>query len=436
MNRRTGVTLTEVLIAIFIMGIGLLAILSLFPLGASQMAQALRDQRAAECAANGGALARVIWKQVCEEIYPTGTTVTAFREQTSNRKYPRSNQRFISALDDPNFNDDSNNNPLSYPGIASGGLGFPTGTAVPNGSGAPRAFLDMTPLPISGPGEDQSSYPVIVDPMGWYANRASGNANNQWWLPTQTYTIFQKNQPNAATVGEGPRSVTGAIPRRPLFQKAGTSTSSPWTEVTNRSEILRQFSLTDDMTFDKNGLPVTADGTTGGAIERLGRYSWSLMFRRNRNDMNNRRKIDATVIVYSGRSLDVASPETAYVATGANDSRLITIAMKDGANGTQKRPAVRRGSWVLDATIFGGTGQIAPQGRFYRVVNVEEGVNGGQPEFYLELQTPLAYVTPPPKANAAVVVPPPPSRIIVVMEKVIEVFQKGEIGADLAPTTY
>ena len=42
MNRRNATTLTEVLVAIFIMGIGLMAILSLFPLGAAQMARRLR----------------------------------------------------------------------------------------------------------------------------------------------------------------------------------------------------------------------------------------------------------------------------------------------------------------------------------------------------------------------------------------------------------
>ena len=64
-NRRRAVTLVEVLIAIFLMGIGLMAILSLFPLGAAQMAQALKDQRAAEAATNAAAMARVIWKDAC-----------------------------------------------------------------------------------------------------------------------------------------------------------------------------------------------------------------------------------------------------------------------------------------------------------------------------------------------------------------------------------
>ena len=67
MNRRNAVTLTEVLIAIFVLSIGLMALLSLFPLGAAQMAQAIKDQRAAEAATTAAGMARVIWKRVCDD---------------------------------------------------------------------------------------------------------------------------------------------------------------------------------------------------------------------------------------------------------------------------------------------------------------------------------------------------------------------------------
>jgi hypothetical protein len=50
MTRRPGITLLEVLVAIFVMGIGLLAILVLFPLGAITMARSLQDDRCAQCA--------------------------------------------------------------------------------------------------------------------------------------------------------------------------------------------------------------------------------------------------------------------------------------------------------------------------------------------------------------------------------------------------
>jgi hypothetical protein len=50
MTRRPAVTLMEVLIAMFIMAIGMLALLALFPVGAVSMAQALKDDRCANAA--------------------------------------------------------------------------------------------------------------------------------------------------------------------------------------------------------------------------------------------------------------------------------------------------------------------------------------------------------------------------------------------------
>jgi len=58
MPRRPAATLMEVLVAIFIMGIGLLAILALFPLGALRMAQAIQDDRAGHMAHNAYAVAQ------------------------------------------------------------------------------------------------------------------------------------------------------------------------------------------------------------------------------------------------------------------------------------------------------------------------------------------------------------------------------------------
>ena len=53
MRRRSGITLIEVLVAIFIMAIGLLAILTLFPLGALRMGESLQNDRTAAAASAG-----------------------------------------------------------------------------------------------------------------------------------------------------------------------------------------------------------------------------------------------------------------------------------------------------------------------------------------------------------------------------------------------
>jgi len=56
---RTGITLVEVLVAIFIIGVGLLALLTLFPLGALELAQAIKDDRAGTIAAEAQVLGEV-----------------------------------------------------------------------------------------------------------------------------------------------------------------------------------------------------------------------------------------------------------------------------------------------------------------------------------------------------------------------------------------
>ena len=55
-DSQAGATLVEVLAAIFIMGLGLLALLTLFPLGALHMAQEIKDDRTGAVAADAAAL--------------------------------------------------------------------------------------------------------------------------------------------------------------------------------------------------------------------------------------------------------------------------------------------------------------------------------------------------------------------------------------------
>src|SRR5262245_33735760 len=61
-DRRAGITLTEVLVAIFVCGLGMMALMQLFPLGAMNMAQAIKDDRCGHCAANAAAILRAAWR--------------------------------------------------------------------------------------------------------------------------------------------------------------------------------------------------------------------------------------------------------------------------------------------------------------------------------------------------------------------------------------
>jgi type II secretory pathway pseudopilin PulG len=456
MNRRTATTLTEVLVAIFIMGIGLMAILSLFPLGAAQMAQALKDQRSAEAAANASALARVIWKQACDvdslEFGAPNPSRPAFRESTTPKLYPRSIQRFVYAMDDPLFNDKAGSPPdypKSYPGPTVNippVTGFPPTfpgfvlpiNAVPNTPGNDSTGTPyMFPMPLTGPDADRSSYPVLVDMFGWAANSSVS--------PTRQYWVGQ-------ALPQPPHNKVGLIPRRPLFAKdpANPAANADWAQLglgsfASTQRIMKQFSLTDDMTFTDDGRPADSGGNpaavSGGAIERQGRYSWAYLFKRVRNS-SQRTQADISIIVYSGRSIDVPTDENSFYALSQPGSRLTDARTLRLAYAAGNKPALRRGQWVLDATIFQSDGSLSPQGRFYRVVNVEESqfptttadnlpLPTGSPTLSLEVQTPIA-IGPDPNPSTGVQNP----RIFVVMSNVVEVFTIGEVSQTKSPRLF
>lgn len=61
-NRRHAMTLTEVLVAMGILAVGMISLMALFPIGASNMVQAIQDDRASQAVANADALGRNFWK--------------------------------------------------------------------------------------------------------------------------------------------------------------------------------------------------------------------------------------------------------------------------------------------------------------------------------------------------------------------------------------
>jgi hypothetical protein len=58
-SKHSGATLVEVLVAIFVMAIGLITLLTLFPLGLLSMSQAIKDDRCAHTVANAAAIERI-----------------------------------------------------------------------------------------------------------------------------------------------------------------------------------------------------------------------------------------------------------------------------------------------------------------------------------------------------------------------------------------
>lgn len=74
---RRGITLTEVLVAVFVAGLGLMALMTLFPLGALNMSLAIKDDRATQAGANATAFLRAMWRQGLDSGQPDPNIVTA-----------------------------------------------------------------------------------------------------------------------------------------------------------------------------------------------------------------------------------------------------------------------------------------------------------------------------------------------------------------------
>lgn len=141
---RKGSTLVEVLVAIFVMGIGLLAILALFPLGAYRMAEAIKASRCANIAESGDAIANM-WK---------------IRSNSILQPNPNGVDLYL--------------NPSGIPGFA----------------GPP------TPISSSSSGP---SYPILIDPTGYVSAFPSPSAS--WVAGNPNYGISRCNVSfvNAAT---------------------------------------------------------------------------------------------------------------------------------------------------------------------------------------------------------------------------------------------
>lgn len=342
---RKAVTLVEVLAAIFITGIGLLSLLTLFPLGALSMAQALQDGEAARAAQNAKAIA----DGANPSAYYLSPAVGVPGPVTPLRK----DQVVLAAM-----------------------LGL-------DGSGLTQLIQNGVPVNPEQPG-----WPVLVDPTGRLA-----------------YTgLPQQNWVGATVLG---------VPRRglswldPTYVPAGA-----WITPPAAGDYLRWCSLLDDINWVSDGaFQGLASDPALQNVQRRGRYSYAWFCRMPRS--GNPTVIDVSVVVYSGRSLDLSfdaldqleDPRDAVFDPTTNQ---ITVTIAAGAD----KPNLRRGGWVLDATMQDPvTGK--PHGYFYRVVNVIDTSTAAQQQVVIEVQTQLKDWTAAGQGK------------LVIFDNVIEVFDAG-----------
>src|SRR5438876_5455314 len=361
---RTGATLTEVLVAIFVMAIGLLALLTLFPLGALSMAQAIKDNRTAHSGKNAFAIAEAYSSGVAGS---TGSGIHSDVNVLNSSTIPGVTVFPGAAVAPPVPQNSSSYFLNPYPGNPQ-----PAQTP-PAAAQTPFLAPDLLPhysLPPSAPQPqanpyltgyfgvpyDGPSYPIFVDPIGW-----------RYFGSTVLGNVPSPGSPGGAS----------SIPRQPLSGLLTAPSANQW--------LTRWCTLSDDITFNEDGSP----SSNTGAVQRENRYTWAWLLRRPK--FSDPTVVDVTVVVYSGRS-STSLGETAFVAAFDPTSKFVDITY----SGT--KPSIRTGSWILDATMeyydirvnplvnpVGAPVNVPdPHGFFYRVVGVTD-VNSTT--LRLELQT-------------------------------------------------
>ncbi len=300
--QRGGVTLLEVLVAIFVMAIGLLALLVLFPLGALSMQSAIQFQRASEAGYNAVGIGEM--KSVAQDTR------------------------------------------LLVPG---------------------DPFLNPYTPAIKGVNNASnygSSYPVLVDAIGWRASVGGSAAQ--------------------LLVGG-----TGSFLSRRTVSYVNTTL-----------DAYHYFADLNDIDWENGAFGTTNSlaGTPrwllpgGPGFTRNISYSWGYLLQRPR--YGDACVVDAQIVVYNSRSVSLSGtltlPEYVYNNIVYINPASNTFTVNYGVQVPPLPPPVRVGDWVLDNTpITNPDGTGTAHGYFYRVVATND--TGGAVE--LEVEQPMRGVT-------------------------------------------
>lgn len=348
-THRPGLTLTESLVALFVMALGLLSLLTLFPLGALQIGQALKDDRCGQTALQADGYLRAYWQK---------NVVESSTESNGGVANGMSLPKLSGAISNA-----SNETPIKITSIAHG-------------------LTNETVIisDVGGNTNANGTYAVTrIDDNTFSLNGISGNAayttGGTWVLPGNLNVMGMPVMidPLGANTAGTPGTIAGVgtngIPRKGLAL------------LNSGSLALRNCCMLDDLTFGANDKP-----EAGGW---LARYNWSAIVQQP--DINVPSKANVSILVYDQRAplLTIPTPEviptspaTITVTPGQTSIGPITV------TGDADTVYVRKGGWVMDGTVTGTTATATRLANFYRISGVTpDPVN---PNVYtIDLETPI-----------------------------------------------
>jgi len=263
-HQRAGFSLTEVMVATFVMAMGIICLLTLFPVGAVQMGRALRDDRA--------------------------QTMCALADGPTTFGLPVNEDYFL-GLDRAGFN------PIEHFGIGQPGY---------------EGFRYVSPLSA------RPSFPVLYDPIGM----------GSYYVPIPDMLPLDSQNNKRDTIamkGDFPRrasriyypDLNNSIPPPRLPTLFSNSYRLNW--------AIAHWTMPDDLTFGTNAFPANADGNLpviGQPIIRQGRFNSAVVIQRTENA--KRITADIKILVFDRRAPGVNSTSNEKVVSSATGPTKLT----------------------------------------------------------------------------------------------------------------
>ena len=325
---RAGITLTEILISILIMGVGMLSLATLFPLGLQRLREASRSSRSAL-------------------LIETATGDMAARDLLYKRSFLVNGY-----LHDP-FTED--------PSGAAEATAVATGLdRLPNTNAYVTGVTNGTKF-AGGPG-----IPVCYDPMWWHeVYVASGGTISPSLVSGSDYRFGSgigliRDDGNSAPSAHGLQRLTN-------FPLA----SDPSSVFCSQDDIVMQTDGVSDVDIGR-GSPIVPDlstvvDTTTGIRARLQDYSFTWIFTGKQTDVANGTVFDGDIVVFHNRPFapeqsggtNRAAGETVVEAIWGYSTTQFSSAEPYGTSdtrvllrwpNTQADPDVRVGGWISDVT--------------------------------------------------------------------------------------
>lgn len=339
-RHRKGFTLTEVLMAMFVMAIGMISLLALFPAAFQQAKWALDNEQVARAAANAQSMTEMPHMQMSTVGgFPVMTTGTAQSVRNDDLYRPEtSNARLLWRIP-----------LLTGPGLGGRTTFLFDPTPVTGGAWTFSPDTNLTPYAAILPAGTRVKFPpVFVDPP--VATTFVDTATTG--LPFHVGVDNLANAPFATRAAGGTGRITVGLPRSSMSQY-----SSDTGAVILRMQT--EISMGDEINFDTNGQPLLA----AGQFARQRRFTWAYMC--TWSDYKTPELCEVSAVVFNSRPDFPGTFPTGEVTYGST----IPVSSAAGIDGTGKifvkgltqaainlpsaQPAnLKVGDWILDSTLI------------------------------------------------------------------------------------